>query len=486
MGAARIAPRRPIAFRLRVFLWSALGAVALLGAVLSLGWSQVMDFEVRRLDERLCMEARRIAAPPPPGAPESVARLMDDLVRKLRLDDRDQLRAMAFGEDGQARWSSEYGQDLPPNGKIRWQEEPQRQSPSGNPATGPDPRGRCELAAWTPAGTPGGEDWRLAHVQARDGQAWLAADLAAIRQELQGALTQALGLVLPLALLLSALGAWWLSGAVVRPLGRLREAMRGVSPQALDQRLPQQGEDREFQALIQAYNTMLDRLEASFRQASCFSADAAHELRTPLTILQGRIEQAIQRTEKRAVQSLLTEIQDEVGRLSGITRKLLLLSQADAGKLSLSLEPLDLSACLAELMDDAHMLAQGQTLLAEIEPGLQLRCDVLLLRQLLNNLVSNALRYSPPDGRVQLRAWREGSRLCLRLRNDCAPLRPEQRERFFERFYRADAAHGRQVDGTGLGLSLAREIARAHGGDLILQPGPEAEVSLLLSLPVAP
>jgi len=107
---------------------------------------------------------------------------------------------------------------------------------------------------------------------------------------------------------------------MMRPVNRLRNAMQGVTRNALDQRLSAQGEDHEFAELIDAYNTMLQRLEASFHQASRFSADAAHELRTPLTILQGRIEQAVNRSDHRVIQSDLVGMLDEVGRMAAITR----------------------------------------------------------------------------------------------------------------------------------------------------------------------
>ena len=103
--------------------------------------------------------------------------------------------------------------------------------------------------------------------------------------------------------------------------------MRGVTKAALDQRLDAAGEDREFKELITAYNVMLERLQQSFQQASRFSADAAHELKTPLTILRGRVEQAIKKSDNRAIQADLTQLLDEVGRLAAITRKLLLLSR---------------------------------------------------------------------------------------------------------------------------------------------------------------
>jgi heavy metal sensor kinase len=320
-------------------------------------------------------------------------------------------------------------------------------------------------------------------VTSNSGRGFVAADVAAATAELEEAVQGALAMVVPLALALVALVAWLLSALMMRPVGRLRDAMAGVSRKALDQRLSGEGEDREFRELIGAYNTMLARLEASFEQASRFSADAAHELRTPLTILQGRIEQAIRKAEQGNLQADLTDMLDEVGRLSAITRKLLLLSQADAGRLALHVTPVDLTELLDELLADARMFADGQKVSDAIERGLAVDGDVQLLRQLFNNLISNAVRYCPADGWVEVAGRRLPGGVEVTFANASHAISGEDRKKFFDRFYRGDPAHGRQIEGSGLGLSLAREIARAHGGDLTLEPGPADVVRLRLWLP---
>lgn len=299
------------------------------------------------------------------------------------------------------------------------------------------------------------------------------------------ALRQAAVIALPLALVLTGLGAWLLSSLAMKPVTRLRDAMKAVDETALDQRLPAEREDREFQDLIDSYNRMLDRLEASFNQASRFSADAAHELKTPLTILQGRLEAAIARSDGQAIQPQLAEMLDEVARLASISRKLLLLSQADAGKLALLPARVDFSRLLDEQLADLRMLAgDALTVSAEIEPGLQLEADAQLLGQILNNLASNALKYAPAGGRIHLQARRAAGGIELLMGNTASGLSAQDRARFFERFFRADASRTREPgSGHGLGLSLSRMMVRAHGGELSLLPSADNEVLLRLFLP---
>ena len=529
-----------ISFRTRLLIITVLIVAAVLATVMFLGWSRLLAYDIERLDDRLCMEARRLAGQP--LQPDRMAEMESDIVDKLRLASSAQLMlrvdinkdtSIDTGHDlssvRSTYWSNAldtekltwaraprqldlvpHQLDSPPRSpSSRLQTEPPPRSPH-EPGDGPPrdqrepmqrdprpPRGTCYLASFTDQSRPDsqGTEWRVAKfdltglVDTRSSNAVrsiIAADLAATKAELQSAVTSALTLVIPLALVLVALGAWLLSGLMMRPVNRLRSAMQGVTRNALDQRLSAQGEDHEFAELIEAYNTMLQRLEASFHQASRFSADAAHELRTPLTILQGRIEQAVNMSDRRAIQSDLVSMLDEVGRMSAITRKLLLLSRADAGRLALHLESIRLTGLLDELIADAQLLVEGQLLQSAINKNLHLQGDELLLRQLFNNLISNAVRYCPPGGwiKVSAQALPGGIEVCFANRSQ--PITAAERGRFFDRFYRGDAAHNRQIDGSGLGLSLAREIARAHGGDLVLLAGPADEVTLRLWMLLKP
>jgi two-component system, OmpR family, heavy metal sensor histidine kinase CusS len=470
-----------ISFRTRLFFIATAIVGAVLALVFGLGWRSVLKVEIDRLNDRLCMEARRIATQPF-GANE-LARLEADVALKLRVGSVDQVMVRFDARDGGTDFQSSGWRNAPRTDGLPWvakrskSGEGQRDH-AGEPPEG-QPRGTCWLASFSHLG----HDWQAARFDTRPGQAVLAADLASLKTELQTAVKSALSVIIPSALLLSALGAWLLASLSLRPVNRLRSAMKGVTKNALDQRLPSAGEDREFKDLIADYNTMLARLEASFNQASRFSADAAHEIKTPLTILQGRIEQAIGRSDHRAIQDDLTGMLDEVGRLATITRKLLWLSQADAGKLALQRAPVPLTDLLDELMQDAQMLVTTQRLKSDIARGLQAQGDIMLLRQLFNNLLSNAVRYSPPNGWVSVRAAMLPRRVEVTFSNASTEISADLRARFFERFFRGDMAHNSQVEGSGLGLSLAREIARAHGGDLTLEAGPLNEVTLRLWLP---
>lgn len=496
-----------ISFRTRLFVISGVIVTAVITAVMLIGWNRVLAFEADRLEQRLCMEARRLATLP--MRVDDLPRTVNDVLSKLHLGAEQQVmlsfQANGVGESFQSgNWYSEFSQDSAPwrsvsvvgSGLAEASDnrparppvglgEKQSNNPPKPPRSPRDDRasiaGSCELASLTMLDKP----WRVARFTHADGRSVLAVDLIATQTEIQNALKQALKLVIPLAVIFTALGAWLLSTLTMRPVNRLRGAMQVVTQKALDQRLSSYGEDYEFHVLIDAYNTMLSRLEVSFQQASRFSADAAHELKTPLTILQGRIEHSLHQTYDPLMQEDLTGLLDEVGRLSDITRKLLLLSQVDAGHLALQNTTINLTEMLGDMAADMQMLLTYQTLQCVIGSQLTIEGDTLLLRQLFNNLISNAAQYGRPDGWIRLSARAVPSGVEVVFSNATRTIPPEDRARFFDRFYRGDASHNRRTDGNGLGLSLAREIARAHGGDLVLLSGEPDEVIFQLTLPLS-
>lgn len=328
-----------------------------------------------------------------------------------------------------------------------------------------------------------GYPWRIGLAVSDRGRIAIAVATGVTDGDMIGIRTALLA-TLPLALALAGMGAWLLSGRALRPLNRLRDAARRVRAEGLDQRIDGIGEDREFVELIEVFNGMLDRLERSFKQANRFSADAAHELKTPLAILQGQLERIIHSVDDgSATQAELTGVLDEVRRLSVISRKLLLLAQADSGRLNIGREPFDLSKALIDLVEDARMLAPELRIAGEIEANLTLSADGSLLRQVLHNLISNAIKYNQDQGWIRIAAARRAGCVEVLMANASAGIAIADRERIFERFFRGDPARSRQVDGVGLGLAVSREIARAHGGDLTLTSCGQGAVEFTLSLP---
>jgi signal transduction histidine kinase len=331
--------------------------------------------------------------------------------------------------------------------------------------------------------TVDGHLWHIALAATDSERVAVAVDAGIIDADMRG-IRNAYFVALPFTLILIGLGSWIFSSRALRPLQKLTSATRLVTVTGLSQRIPAQGEDKEFAELIDVYNSMLERLERSFKQAHRFSADAAHELKTPLAILQGQLERAIGQAEDGSpIQAELTTILDEVRRLSTISRKLLLLSQADAGQLNIYREPFDLSKVLIDLVEDTQMLAPELQVSGDIQPGITIFADGSLLRQVLHNLISNAIKYNVSNGWIRIGTTIRPEQIEVLVENASTEISHVAEEKIFERFYRADPAHSRHIEGVGLGLSVSREIVRAHGGDLVLKhnSGGKVGFSLLLT-----
>ncbi len=328
----------------------------------------------------------------------------------------------------------------------------------------------------------GGKTWRVGIMSNPEVTMVLGIDLQRHGGEMARVRTAFL-MALPTALLLIAIGGWILAQRALRPVATLTRTAEGITARGLNQRIPPSVEDAEFVRLIGVFNEMLDRLEKSFTQAVRFSADAAHELKTPLTILQGELEQALQTApDGSPEQQTLNKLLEEVQRLKSIIRKLLLLSLADSGQLKLTLEPLDLSAALESVYEDTQILAPALTVERDIDPGVWVQADRDLLRQVVQNLTGNAVKYTQRNGKILFRLRPNGQAIHLTIANTGKSIPPSERGRIFDRFYRADPSRNRKIEGVGLGLSLAREIARAHQGDLVLDDTQEGIVSFTLIL----
>jgi signal transduction histidine kinase len=236
------------------------------------------------------------------------------------------------------------------------------------------------------------------------------------------------------------------------------------------------------------FNEMMDRLEKSFHQATRFSADASHELKTPLALLQAEIEQALAVTPAGSPQqSAFTSLLDEVQRLKAIVQKLLLLSLADSGRLELHREPANLSDLLANVIEDCTALAPKLRIETATTARVLVLADSVLLEQALQNLAGNAIKYNRPAGLIRFELRIEGRQAVVAVGNTGVGIPAEDRPQVFERFFRGDRSRNRQgASGVGLGLSLSREIIRAHGGDLVLAPAQEDFTQFVATLPLAP
>lgn len=314
-----------------------------------------------------------------------------------------------------------------------------------------------------------------------------AADMTEING-LVNELTRAHLVTLPAVLAIAVFGGWWLARQALRPIRLVADAVDAIRPEDLSTRLQSLSQRDDIGRLTKVFNRMLERLERGFKQATRFSADASHELRTPLTVLHSTLadllnDEGLADKHREAV----VDLQLQTLGLISTTNSLLLLARADAGRLRLDLEDVDFAEIVAGCVDDARIVAEQRGIEIEYSPlpFTLLRLDPVSIGQILSNLLDNALKYnSGLGGRVKVEIQTAGQRLILRIGNTGQGVSDKAREHLFERFYRA--GQHEDIPGTGLGLSLARELARSHGGELLLSKNSSGWTEFELQLPNGP
>jgi signal transduction histidine kinase len=332
-----------------------------------------------------------------------------------------------------------------------------------------------------------GQQWVTTRMIGHDGVILTMLSTQIINQRMDdflGFRSRALKRIYPFTFILVLIAAFLISYAFIPPIHRIRETLRSVNAQELSRRIPSGSEDREFSELISVFNTLLERLERGFFQASRFSSDVAHTIRGPLASMQGYLERIISSAKLDAELKIqLRLVADEIERLGSITQKLLLLAQAEAGHLQLNIQKCNVSDMLNEIRSDFSLIDSDIELRGSIEKNLFLETDPALFRQMLNNLFSNAMKYNLPQGWMDISAGIKGSMIEITFSNPCFPLPDNFSDTAFERFYRGDTAHSRKIDGTGLGLSLCREIAIASNGQLEFSVIHQNKVTVIFRAP---
>jgi heavy metal sensor kinase len=306
---------------------------------------------------------------------------------------------------------------------------------------------------------------------------------------LQNILITVLGIVMVISISLAGLFGWLSTGQVLVPLEKVTLAALSITnADDLSRRIPNSRKSKnEIGVLIEAFNQTLDRLEYLFNRQKRFMADVSHELRTPLTVIKGNV--GLLRMMKKPDEESLQSIETEVDRLTRMVGDLLLLAQAEAGKLELDLKPIELDTILLEVLQQAKVLAGNKIdlKLTEIDQ-IQVVGDRDRIKQVFINLLANAVKYTPTGGSVFV-AIKKGGNQAQTVIEDTGPGVPaKDLPHIFERFYRGDKARTRSTDESsfGLGLSIAYWIIKNHGGRIEVKSKEGAGTTFTVWLPLAP
>ncbi|MBL8186643.1 MAG: HAMP domain-containing protein [Acidobacteria bacterium] len=314
--------------------------------------------------------------------------------------------------------------------------------------------------------------------------------LELLTEELK-ALRRILLMAVPLALALAGLGGWFMARKSLLPVVAMSESARRIGAENLAQRVPVANPHDELGQLASAFNELLERLQNSFAQQRQFMADASHELRTPLSVIRTAAAVTLEQPMRDELEyrEALTMIDRQAARLTRIVDEMFTLARADAGKRELRRRDFYLDELVAETSAAAALLAERNGVAVECIATKETRyCgDEELLRQMILNLLDNAIKFTPSNGRISVELSKNDSCHIITVNDTGLGIPVEARAHIFERFYRVDQARSRlqQINGSGagLGLSIARWIAESHGGSLELLHSDHAGSTFVVSLP---
>jgi heavy metal sensor kinase len=295
-----------------------------------------------------------------------------------------------------------------------------------------------------------------------------------------GALVLAVGLA----------GGWFVSARILRPVATISATASAISASNLTARIDPAAVDRELLDLAHVLNATFDRLQAAFERQARFTADASHELRTPLAILRSQAELALSRPRTpEEYEDVVEACLRAANRMTTLVEGLLILARADAFKLDLEEQAVDLGLVIDEGLDLIRPLAESKGIFLTTRlTRAEIHGDPVRLAQVVTNLLSNAVQATPPGGRVEVSLRSEAGEVVLAVTDTGSGVPEEDRAHLFERFYRVDKARSRASGGNGLGLAISKSIVEAHGGTIGFETelGRGSTFWVRLPLPAAP
>jgi heavy metal sensor kinase len=315
--------------------------------------------------------------------------------------------------------------------------------------------------------------------------------LEAIEGELDS-LRRILYYTVPIALLMAGLGGWFLARKSLAPVVSMAESARRIGSENLDLQLPVANPRDELGTLATAFNELLARLNAAFKQQRQFMADASHELRTPLSVMHTAAGVTLKQPhrDESEYREAIEMLNEQTRRLSRIVKDMFILARADAGRYPLTKATLYLDDLLEEVANAGSLLASDKNITVEVESSLEASYygDEDLLRQMILNLVDNAIKYTPSGTAIKLSLAQQHNDYLISVSDNGPGIPDEAKPRIFERFYRVDKARSRFVEtdggGAGLGLAISRWIAEAHEGSLQLSSSDSSGTEFLIKLPI--
>ncbi|MGA2623493.1 MAG: HAMP domain-containing sensor histidine kinase [Bacteroidota bacterium] len=327
---------------------------------------------------------------------------------------------------------------------------------------------------------------RLAHQRTSRGLVFVAMPTESIHTPVDH-LLRVFAFIGPIVIIVSVGSGMYLARKSLSKVNQVIDAAQRITADRLHERLPEHTVQDEIGKLVSTLNEMIARLDRSFHDIKQFTADASHELRTPLSVIRTQLESALEsKVGRRELKMIIADCLDETIHMTAIIENLLLLTKADRGQEMVMKERVDLQELVRQLHEDSVILASHKSImvvLSRLDP-VTVVGDERRLRQMLLNLVDNAIKYTQKRGKISLRLEALNSLAHISVVDNGIGIPANEIPQIFNRFYRVDKARTRETGGVGLGLSIAKLIAEAHGGTISVVSELNKGSAFSITLPI--
>ncbi len=262
----------------------------------------------------------------------------------------------------------------------------------------------------------------------------------------------------------------YISRRILMPMERIRSMAERISIEDLSQRLTTDGPDDEMKELTITFNSMIERLDASFQKQNRFVSDASHELRTPISVIQGyaNLINRWGKSDSNILQESIDSILSETEHMSALIKQLLFLAKGDQKKVIFQKTEVSLTEAAGELYKELELLDVNREITLEAQEDVNVYADADLLKQLFWIHGENAVKYTSEGGKIQIKVWKDKKYAYLSIQDDGIGISEENLSFIFDRFFRADKSRNKEIPGTGLGLSIAKWIMDCHDGEILV------------------
>lgn len=273
-----------------------------------------------------------------------------------------------------------------------------------------------------------------------------------------------------------------LSKKILGPLENITRAEQEISVEKLDKRINYTGNEKELKVLSDSFDKMIERLETSFNKQNQFISDVSHELKTPISVITGYVG-LLDRWGKNDVETCdrsIQAIKKETKNMNELVSKLLYITKADTGKISLNKTKINVQELINEIIEETKIMETNRDIYSSSNELYYIEADIGNVKELIRIFIENAIKYTEKNGKIDIFSQEKNGKICINIKDNGIGIAKEEQTNIFDRFYRVDKSRNRETGGTGLGLAIAKSIANINGAEIRLESEPNKGSNFML------